>query len=120
MVVVENRRYAVPVPDERESVADAVREAWQRRDSPHHDFENVAVFIDRLLSNERRRTRHRIYGGRRRTSKGETPLFIRVLTTSPQCPSEVQRPVTISGALGDDAKHYQIRAVERAIEESKG
>lgn len=27
--------------------------------------------------------------------------------------------VTISGALGDDAKPYQIRAVEHAIEESK-
>ena len=28
-------------------------------------------------------------------------------------------PITISGAPGDDAKHYQIRAVRRAIEESK-
>jgi predicted RNA binding protein YcfA (HicA-like mRNA interferase family) len=27
--------------------------------------------------------------------------------------------VTISGALGDDAKPYQIQAVEHAIEESK-
>jgi predicted RNA binding protein YcfA (HicA-like mRNA interferase family) len=27
--------------------------------------------------------------------------------------------VTISGALGDDAKNYQIDAVQRAIEESK-
>jgi hypothetical protein len=27
--------------------------------------------------------------------------------------------VTISGALGDDAKHYQVRAVQLAIEESK-
>ena len=31
----------------------------------------------------------------------------------------VTRPVTISGAPGDDAKHYQIRAVRMAIEESK-
>jgi predicted RNA binding protein YcfA (HicA-like mRNA interferase family) len=31
----------------------------------------------------------------------------------------VTRPVTISGAAGDDAKHYQIRAVRMAIEESK-
>jgi predicted RNA binding protein YcfA (HicA-like mRNA interferase family) len=33
--------------------------------------------------------------------------------------SEVTRPITISGALGDDAKQYQIRAVKTAIEESK-
>ena len=31
----------------------------------------------------------------------------------------VLKPITISGAPGDDAKHYQIRAVRRAIEESK-
>lgn len=30
----------------------------------------------------------------------------------------VARPVTLSGAPGDDAKHYQIRAVRLAIEES--
>ena len=29
------------------------------------------------------------------------------------------KPITISGAPGDDAKHYQVRAVKRAIEESK-
>ena len=29
------------------------------------------------------------------------------------------RPVTLSGALGDDAKRYQIRAVQSAVEESK-
>jgi predicted RNA binding protein YcfA (HicA-like mRNA interferase family) len=28
-------------------------------------------------------------------------------------------PVTISGGLGDDARYYQVRAVRRAIEESK-
>ena len=33
--------------------------------------------------------------------------------------SKVTKPITISGALGDDAKQYQIRAVDRAIEESK-
>jgi predicted RNA binding protein YcfA (HicA-like mRNA interferase family) len=32
---------------------------------------------------------------------------------------KVSKPVTISGALGDDAKQYQVRAVELAIEESK-
>lgn len=32
---------------------------------------------------------------------------------------KVVRPVTISGNLGDDAKHYQERAVRAAIEESK-
>jgi predicted RNA binding protein YcfA (HicA-like mRNA interferase family) len=31
----------------------------------------------------------------------------------------VSKPVTISGAPGDDAKHYQIRAVRRAIAELK-
>ena len=29
----------------------------------------------------------------------------------------LSNPVTISGKLGDDAKHYQIRAVRRAIAE---
>jgi len=29
------------------------------------------------------------------------------------------KPITISGSAGDDAKHYQVRAVRRAIEESK-
>jgi predicted RNA binding protein YcfA (HicA-like mRNA interferase family) len=32
---------------------------------------------------------------------------------------KVPRPVTVSGRSGDDAKRYQIRAVEIAIEESK-
>jgi predicted RNA binding protein YcfA (HicA-like mRNA interferase family) len=32
---------------------------------------------------------------------------------------KVVRPVTISGNLGDDAKHYQERAVKAAIKESK-
>lgn len=32
---------------------------------------------------------------------------------------EVIEPITISGKTGDDAKHYQIRAVRLAIEESK-
>ncbi|MGH8274422.1 MAG: type II toxin-antitoxin system HicA family toxin [Gammaproteobacteria bacterium] len=31
----------------------------------------------------------------------------------------VRRPVTISGKLGDDAKHYQIRAVRLALQEVK-
>lgn len=31
----------------------------------------------------------------------------------------VAKPITVSGAPGDDAKHYQERAVRRAIEESK-
>ncbi len=29
------------------------------------------------------------------------------------------RPVTISGNPGDDARHYQVRAVRSAIEESR-
>ena len=32
---------------------------------------------------------------------------------------KVARPVTMSGGLGDDAKQYQVRAVQLAIEESK-
>jgi predicted RNA binding protein YcfA (HicA-like mRNA interferase family) len=32
---------------------------------------------------------------------------------------KVIRPITLSGAPGDDAKHYQVRAVRLAIEESK-
>ena len=32
---------------------------------------------------------------------------------------KVSKPITISGAPGEDAKHYQIRAVKRAVEESK-
>lgn len=32
---------------------------------------------------------------------------------------QVARPVTISGALGDAAKQYQIQAVKLAVEESK-
>ena len=32
---------------------------------------------------------------------------------------KVAKPITISGAPGDDAKHYQIRAVKRAIDEAK-
>ncbi len=31
----------------------------------------------------------------------------------------VTRPITISGKSGNDAKHYQVRAVKRAIEESQ-
>jgi predicted RNA binding protein YcfA (HicA-like mRNA interferase family) len=31
----------------------------------------------------------------------------------------VSKPVTISGKLGDDAKKYQIRAVAKAVQESR-
>ena len=31
----------------------------------------------------------------------------------------VSKPVTISGKLRDDAKKYQIRAVEKAVQEAK-
>jgi predicted RNA binding protein YcfA (HicA-like mRNA interferase family) len=31
----------------------------------------------------------------------------------------VAKPITVAGVPGDDAKHYQERAVRRAIEESK-
>lgn len=32
---------------------------------------------------------------------------------------EILKPVTISGKTGDDAKHYQVRAVRMALEELK-
>ncbi len=32
---------------------------------------------------------------------------------------KAQKPVTISGKLGEDAKHYQVRAVRLALEELK-
>ena len=31
----------------------------------------------------------------------------------------VQKPITVSGQPGEDAKHYQVRAVRKAIEESQ-
>ena len=30
---------------------------------------------------------------------------------------KVQKPITISGKLGDDAKHYQVRAVRLILKE---
>lgn len=32
---------------------------------------------------------------------------------------DVAEPITLSGNPGDDAMHYQVRAVRRVIEESK-
>lgn len=32
---------------------------------------------------------------------------------------KLAKPITISGTPGDDARHYQVRAVRKAIEESK-
>ncbi len=32
---------------------------------------------------------------------------------------KVTRPITVSGKLGDDAKQYLIKAVQKAIEESQ-
>lgn len=49
-------------------------------------------------------------GFRNRGGKGSHRNFVH---------PKVDKPVTISGGLGDDAKHYQVRAVKRAIEESK-
>ena len=31
----------------------------------------------------------------------------------------ISNPVTISGKLGDDAKHYQVRAVRKVVAETK-
>ena len=31
----------------------------------------------------------------------------------------VSETITIAGKLGDDAKHYQVRAVRRAVEDAK-
>ena len=32
---------------------------------------------------------------------------------------KVTKPITVSGKPGDDAKHYLVKAVKKAIEESK-
>jgi len=32
---------------------------------------------------------------------------------------KVEKPVTVSGKLGDDAKHYQVKAVRMALREVK-
>ena len=32
---------------------------------------------------------------------------------------KVAKPITISGKVGDDTKHYQIKAVKAVIEESR-
>jgi hypothetical protein len=40
------------------------------------------------------------------------------MTAFGQDPPEAER-YAISGAAGEDAKHYQVRAVKRAVEESK-
>jgi hypothetical protein len=32
---------------------------------------------------------------------------------------QATKPVTIAGALGDDAREYQVRAVRKALEELK-
>jgi predicted RNA binding protein YcfA (HicA-like mRNA interferase family) len=49
-------------------------------------------------------------GFRNRGGKGSHRNFVH---------PDVSKPVTISGKLGDDAKNYQIRAVERAVQEVK-
>ena len=45
-----------------------------------------------------------------RGGKGIHPNFVH---------PKVSKPVTISGKPGDDALHYQVRDVKKAIEESK-
>ncbi|WP_376692973.1 type II toxin-antitoxin system HicA family toxin [Wenzhouxiangella sp. EGI_FJ10409] len=49
-------------------------------------------------------------GFRNRGGKGSHRNFVH---------SNVSKPVTISGKLGDDAKKYQIRAVDKAVQEAK-
>jgi len=49
-------------------------------------------------------------GFRNRGGKGSHRNFVH---------PNVSKPVTISGKLGDDAKKYQIRAVEKAVQEAK-
>lgn len=34
-------------------------------------------------------------------------------------PNKTTKPIVISGALGDDAKHYQVRAVKLDVKESR-
>ena len=49
-------------------------------------------------------------GFRDRGAKGSHRNFIH---------PDLSKPVTMSGNLGDDAKHYQIRAVRSALAEPK-
>ena len=49
-------------------------------------------------------------GFKNRGGKGSHRIFIH---------PNVSEPITISGKSGDDAKHYQVRAVRLVIEESK-
>jgi len=49
-------------------------------------------------------------GFRNRGGKGSHRNFVH---------SNVEKPLTVSGTTGSDAKQYQERAVKRAIEESK-
>jgi predicted RNA binding protein YcfA (HicA-like mRNA interferase family) len=48
-------------------------------------------------------------GFRNRGGKGSHRNFVH---------PNVSKPLTISGKLGDDAKRYQIRAVEKAVQEA--
>ena len=49
-------------------------------------------------------------GFRNRGGKGSHRNFVH---------PNVSKPVTVSGKLGDDAKKYQIRAVEKAVQEAE-
>ncbi|MDZ7841649.1 MAG: type II toxin-antitoxin system HicA family toxin [Gammaproteobacteria bacterium] len=49
-------------------------------------------------------------GFRERGGKGSHRNFVH---------PNVSKPVTISGKLGDDAKKYQIRAVDKAVQEAE-
>ena len=48
-------------------------------------------------------------GFKKRGGKGSHRNFVH---------ENASKPITISGKLGDDAKHYQVRAVEQAIKEA--
>ena len=49
-------------------------------------------------------------GFRNRGGKGSHRNFVH---------PNVSKPVTISGKLGNDAKKYQVRAVEKAVQEAE-
>ena len=64
VVVVKHGWFLVTAPHEREPVPHSTRVSRSRSHSPDHQFQNVSLFVDHLLPQDRGGTRHRepIYG----------------------------------------------------------
>ena len=77
--------------------------------------------LDKVLERlENRGNRWSSYGRNKPISriKGYATRYRGVIACRNLVRPRVSKSITISGAPGDDAKHYQIRAVKRAVEES--